>query len=549
MEYFKVLNLTREPFSNSPDPDLFYRSRQHLQCLQQLEISVRLKRGLNVVIGEVGTGKTTLCRHFIRQLSEDESVDVHLILDPDMPGPLQFLESLRTLIEGRETTPGGQSEWELKEWIKNTLFERAVTQDRTEILVIDEGQKMPAFGLEILRELLNYEANNQKLLQIVIFAQREFSEVLESRPNFADRINVLAELGPMSFSDTRGMIRYRLEQSRRMDRAPVRFTFPALVTVYRATGGYPRKIINLCHQVMLALIVQNRMKADRDLVRAAVRRDRQPGPALLRWGAAALVLLLVAGGVAGYIQLAPGNSPGSAPEVPDAVPESRDMEEAAVAKTTGKSPKRTPGGDGAGRSIAHADPGGTARPAAPTVGEVQGTEAAAGDAGARPSPLGTLVMLEQETLWYMASRIYAVDDPGRMKNLVLARILSLNPELGDPGWVEAGTPVRFPIIEELHSTPPQGCWLRIDQADTLAVGYARFKEYRDLLRESHPGLGVRLVTSRDGDGGVRFHVVLDERLDVHAAHTLQERLSRELGRDLEVVDFSRTSPLILAGLP
>ncbi len=549
MEYFKVLNLTREPFSNSPDPDLFYRSRQHLQCLQQLEISVRLKRGLNVVIGEVGTGKTTLCRHFIRQLSEDESVDVHLLLDPDMPGPLQFLESLRTQLEGQETVPGGQSEWELKEWLKNTLFERAVTQERTEILVIDEGQKMPAFGLEILRELLNYEANNQKLLQIVIFAQREFSEVLESRPNFADRINVLVELGPMSFSDTRAMIRYRLEQSRRMDRAPVRFTYPAFLTVYRATRGYPRKIINLCHQVMLALIVQNRMKADRDLVRATVRRDREPGPAWLRLGVATLVLLLVAAGVTGYIQLAPGNAPGSAFETPNADPVDQAMEKAAVAKIPEEDQKRTPGGDGAGGGIAQADTGGTALTAAPTKGGEQGADAPAAGAAAMPGQLGTLVMLEQETLWYMASRIYGVDDPGRMKNLVLARITSLNPELGDPGFIEAGTPVRFPVIEELHSTPPQGCWLRIDEADTLAAGYARFKKYRDQLRDSHPELGVRLVTARDGDSGVSFSVLLDARLDVHAAHTLQERLSKELGRDLDVVDFSRTSPLILAGLP
>ena len=549
MEYFKVLNLTREPFSNSPDPDLFYRSRQHLQCLQQLEISVRLKRGLNVVIGEVGTGKTTLCRHFIRQLSEDESVDVHLILDPDMPAPLQFLEALRTRFEGREAVAGGQSEWELKEWIKSTLFERAVTQERTEILVIDEGQKMPAFGLEILRELLNYEANNQKLLQIVIFAQREFSEVLESRPNFADRINVLAELGPMSFSDTRAMIRYRLEQSRRMDRAPVRFTYPALLTVYRASKGYPRKIINLCHQVMLALIVQNRMKAGRDLVRATVRRDREPGPALLRWGVATLVLLLVAGGVTGYIQLAPDNAPGSAFEATDADPVDQVMEEAAVTTTPEEDQERTPDGDGVSGSIAQADTKNTARIAAPPKWGEQGTDAPVAGAAAVSSQLGTLVMLEQETLWYMASRIYAVDDPGRMKKLVLARIMSLNPELGDPGWVEAGTPVRFPVIEELHSSPPQGSWLRIDRADTFAVGYALFKKYRDLLRESHPEFGVRFVTVRDGDGSVSFNVVLDEKLDVHAAHTLQERLSRELGRELEVVDFSRTSTMILAGLP
>ena len=65
MDYFTILNLNREPFSNSPDPDYFYHSRQHLDCLQKLELSLHLRRGLNVIIGDVGTGKTTLCRQII----------------------------------------------------------------------------------------------------------------------------------------------------------------------------------------------------------------------------------------------------------------------------------------------------------------------------------------------------------------------------------------------------------------------------------------------------------------------------------------------------
>ncbi len=62
MDYFRILNLKREPFSNTPDPELFYPSRNHVECLQRIEMAIRLKRGLNVVIAEVGTGKTTLCR-------------------------------------------------------------------------------------------------------------------------------------------------------------------------------------------------------------------------------------------------------------------------------------------------------------------------------------------------------------------------------------------------------------------------------------------------------------------------------------------------------
>ncbi|MBN2686747.1 MAG: AAA family ATPase, partial [Deltaproteobacteria bacterium] len=67
MEYFKILNLIKEPFSNSPEPEFFYDSPQHVNCLQNLEMAIRLRRGLNVIVGEVGTGKTTLCRRLINQ--------------------------------------------------------------------------------------------------------------------------------------------------------------------------------------------------------------------------------------------------------------------------------------------------------------------------------------------------------------------------------------------------------------------------------------------------------------------------------------------------
>ena len=81
MDYFSILNLNKEPFSNSPDPDYFFHSQQHISCLQKLELSLRLRRGLNVVVGEVGTGKTTLCRQLIRKFSSDDEVETHLRWD------------------------------------------------------------------------------------------------------------------------------------------------------------------------------------------------------------------------------------------------------------------------------------------------------------------------------------------------------------------------------------------------------------------------------------------------------------------------------------
>lgn len=275
MEYFKILNLKREPFSNSPEPDFFYSSVQHRSCLQQLELAIRLHRGLNVVIGEVGTGKTTICRQlilkFANQEEGEEAIDAHLLMDPGFSNPLEFLRLVATSF-GLAIDPTHDSEWQIKEKIKNYLFENCVDEGKIVLLIIDEGQKLPDFCLEILREFLNYETNEHKLLQIVIFAQKEFQDIIKKYPNFEDRVNQFYYLEPLSFQETRRMIEHRIAKASDYDHAPRLFSLSGLWALYHYTGGYPRKIITLCHQVMLTLIIQNKAKAGWFLIRSCAKR-------------------------------------------------------------------------------------------------------------------------------------------------------------------------------------------------------------------------------------------------------------------------------------
>ena len=188
----------------------------------------------------------------------------------------------------------GVSEWQLRESIKKYLFSRGVDEKKTVILIIDEGQKIPDFCLEILREFLNYEVNEYKLLQIVIFAQKEFQQGIKKCPNFADRINVQLFLGPLNFRETTSMIQFRLEWAGTGGSTPALFSYPALWAVYRTTGGYPRKIINLCHQIVLASIIQNRTTAGWFLVRSCVKRVSYERSRKWQWAAAAALSCLVA---------------------------------------------------------------------------------------------------------------------------------------------------------------------------------------------------------------------------------------------------------------
>ena len=270
MDYFNILNLIHEPFSNAPDPDFFYRSRQHVTCLQQVEISLRLRRGLNVVVGDVGIGKTTICRRLIRRLGRNRDTETFLILDPDFKTPEDFVRAVAEKLD--DTHRPDAPLHLLRESVKRHLFEKGVSQNKNLILIIDEGQKMPDFCLELLREFLNYETNSRKLLQIVIFAQKEFKKKLKAHTYFADRINFYHELKPLSFRETRGLISYRLNRASDASKQPPRFSFLAQWTVYQASDGYPRKIVNLCHQCLLALIIKQRRTADVFLVRSCIKK-------------------------------------------------------------------------------------------------------------------------------------------------------------------------------------------------------------------------------------------------------------------------------------
>jgi general secretion pathway protein A len=302
MNYFSILKLDREPFSNSPEPEFFFEAHQHVNCLQQLEISIRLRRGLNVVIGDVGTGKTTLSRMLIRKLHGDDAVEFHLLMDPDFSGPIQFLAGIARMM-GAVDSAAGLTEWQLKEAIKQYLFRRGIDEDKVVVLIIDEGQKLPGFCIEILREFLNYETNRFKLLQIVIFAQSEFNAILERRENFADRMNVCLRLKPLDFTQMRRMIEHRIAQASQAGHEPVEFTTPALAAIYLATGGVPRKVVMLCHQVILAMIVRNRFRAGWFLVQSCLRsRASRRRRRSIIWGMAAalgVAALAVLTGIAG----------------------------------------------------------------------------------------------------------------------------------------------------------------------------------------------------------------------------------------------------------
>ncbi len=542
MDYFSILNLKKEPFSNSPDPEFFFHSRQHLDCLQKLELSLLLRRGLNVIIGEVGTGKTTLCRQLIRRFGQKEEIETHLILDPHFLNASDFLATVTKMLVGKKPVAGSH-DWQIKEHIKQYLFHKGVDQKKTVVLIIDEGQKIPAFCLEILREFLNYETNEYKLLQIVIFAQKEFENTIRKYPNFADRINLYHELKPLSFRDTRLMIKFRLEKSSNSRRKLNLFTQPALWAIYRITGGYPRKIINLCHQSILSMIIQNRSKSGYLLVRACARRvfpeESRRRKLVILGGAlagAAAVLLLTLLPLDGIItlpsrgvqnikslfsqkaeqqtgiplpqagtstvraQLAPPEFAGPSRVETDRQPV---MPEKKAEPANNDAPPATPA------EIAKTDdaiknaetPGIEDKVQVAAVAETRTdeTQPVSTFAPTHSSILGQITLRRDETLSRIIQRVYGNFNSRYFKSFILA-----NPDIEDPDRVEVGQIISLPAIQ-VEVSPPDGpvWWVKIDQTDLLEDAYNVLRNHP----ENAPSL--RLIPFWTPENGTQFSVVLN----------------------------------------
>jgi len=269
MSYYKVLGLNKEPFSTSPDPQFFYHSSNHNTALKRLEIAIRLRRGLSLIFGDVGTGKTTLSRTLLQAFEDEDNFIFHMILDPSFKSEFQFLFHLVKMFD---IVPEFKSTIDFKEALEKYLFQKGVEENKTIVLLIDEGQKITQENLEVLRTLLNYETNEYKLLQLIIMAQVELLPRIKRIRNFMDRVALKYTINPLDEAETKEMIEFRIKQAGFQGYKSL-FTEDAIRMIYQQTQGYPRKISMLCHDALEAAVMKDSAVIDAEIIHSLISSE------------------------------------------------------------------------------------------------------------------------------------------------------------------------------------------------------------------------------------------------------------------------------------
>lgn len=249
--YQAYYGFTEMPFNITPDPRFLYLSPTHQEALQHLKYGVAEKKGFIVLVGEVGCGKTTLCRRFLNEL-DPAHYDTALILNPRVT-ETQMLKAILTELG---ETKFGRSQHDLVGQINRVLLER-IEKGRDIVLIIDEAQNLKFDVLEQIRLLSNLETDKQKLLQIVLMGQPELKSVLarEELRQLRQRILVHYELHPLSQNDVQHYVQHRLTLAGGTGRPS--FTRWALRSIHRISKGIPRIVNNLCDKALLAAFIRD----------------------------------------------------------------------------------------------------------------------------------------------------------------------------------------------------------------------------------------------------------------------------------------------------
>jgi general secretion pathway protein A len=291
--YTQFFNLKQSPFSIAPDPRYLFMSERHREALAHLLYGIGSGGGFVLLTGEIGAGKTTVCRCFMEQIPDN--CKLGYIFNPK----LSVEELLLSICDefGIELPPQGAGAVSVKGYVDaiNAYLLASHAQAKNNVLIIDEAQNLSAEVLEQLRLLTNLETSERKLLQIILIGQPELRTML-ARPELeqlAQRVIARYHLGSLSEAETCAYVEHRLAVAGAAAIAP--FPRRLMGLVHGLAKGVPRRINLLCDRALLGAYVENQPQVTRNILRKAAA-EVFAGQDVVIGGTVAGAVALAAGG-------------------------------------------------------------------------------------------------------------------------------------------------------------------------------------------------------------------------------------------------------------
>jgi len=247
LRYYQHFGLQRDPFLDTSDPQFYLELPTVRRNMRRVLTGVSESRGLTVVVGPPGSGKTSLSSAVEQVLLTNPSIVIGKILDPTFGNEVEFLLAIARVF-GLDLK--SRSCAELKNALKNYLFDTTIVEKHTVVLLVDEAQNLTAEGLETLRLLLNFQVPQKKLLNLVLFGEEELAAFIAGNESFSDRIDTYVRLEILDAVASTALVEHRLVKAGKLPVVEV-FAPDALACAVEAGGGLPRRLTNVVRCAMI----------------------------------------------------------------------------------------------------------------------------------------------------------------------------------------------------------------------------------------------------------------------------------------------------------